>query len=647
MKIFKSFLSFLFLILFLSGCDSITQTVELRSPDGRLKVEISLNQDGKLFYSVFFDNEQLLINSKLGLVMEDSDFSENLSFKDLTSAKRIEESYKLITGKKVDHYYLADETVLSFLNNSGEQMDLIVRLSDNGFAYRYFFPGNSNEIKYITEELSSFNFPAGTLGWLSPMAVAKTGWESSNPSYEEYYEYGISAGSPSPLGAGWVYPALFRYNDIWMLISEADLHRNYCGTRLEPGEREYEYKVGFPDEREVIFNSELKPESTLPWLSPWRLMAVGSLADIVESTLGTDLAAPSLDMDFSWVKPGYASWSWIMYKDESVNYKTSLEYIDFASAMNWEYCLIDVNWDRNIGYDGIKELAAYAKLKKVKLILWYNSAGDWNTTPYTPRGALLSSEQRRKEFERLSEMGIAGVKVDFFGGDGQSVIEYYHDIFKDAAEYQLTVNCHGATLPRGWHRTYPNLVTIEAVKGMEFVTFEQENANEAPRQNTMQVFSRNVFDPMDYTPMNLTGKIQGINRITTSAHELALPLLFTSGIQHLAETPEGVDEQALYVKDFLKSLPTKWLETKFIDGFPGEYAVLAKRAENAWYILGINGIDAEVELNLKLDFLSEEAIGNLIIDGSLANEFDLIETNNNLSLTMKPNGGFVAWFPVE
>ncbi|MEJ2546126.1 MAG: glycoside hydrolase family 97 catalytic domain-containing protein, partial [Calditrichaceae bacterium] len=187
----------------------------------------------------------------------------------------------------------------------------------------------------------------------------------------------------------------------------------------------------------------------------------------------------------SWLEPGIASWSWVILKDNETVYDTQKEFIDFAAKMNWEYCLIDALWDTQIGYDKIKELADYAKTKNVKILLWYNSAGDWNTTPQTPRDKMLTNKSRRTEFQILHDMGIGGIKVDFFGGDGQSMMQYYIDILKDAAKYNLAVNFHGCTFPRGWYRTYPNLVSMEAIRGEEYVTFAQGNADRQPSHCTV------------------------------------------------------------------------------------------------------------------------------------------------------------------
>ena len=152
----------------------------------------------------------------------------------------------------------------------------------------------------------------------------------------------------------------------------------------------------------------------------------------------------------------------------------------------------------------------------MNILLWYNSAGDWNTVKMTLKDKMVTRESRVAEFKRIRDMGVKGVKIDFFGGDGQSVIKYYHEILKDAADYQLLVNFHGATLPRGWGRTYPHLVTTEAVKGFEIITFNQSDANVEATHCAMLPFTRNAFDPMDFTPTNLYSIPTRSKRKTTS-----------------------------------------------------------------------------------------------------------------------------------
>ncbi|MFC2137423.1 glycoside hydrolase family 97 catalytic domain-containing protein, partial [Bacteroidota bacterium] len=282
-------------------------------------------------------------------------------------------------------------------------------------------------------------------------------------------------------------------------------------------------------------------------------------------------------------------------------------------------------------------------LLKFGILLWYNSSGDWNDTPYTPKNLLINHESRMKEFNKIKEMGAVGVKVDFFGGDGQSVIEYYHGIMSDAAKVGLMVNFHGCTLPRGWQRTYPNLVNMESVKGMEFLTFDQRNADVATNHNSVLPYTRNIYDPMDYTPVCFS-EIPNFKRYSTQAHELALAVIFLGGIQHYAEIPEGMAKVPNYVKELMKEIPIGWDETKFIDGYPGKDAIIARRSGDTWYIAGINGENKKKEYTIDLSF-TETTKGILVNDGNNNRSFTKLDVNLNISKTinigMKENGGFL------
>jgi hypothetical protein len=633
-------------ILFVAlGCFSTlnAQTI-VKSPDKAIDVKVELTANGELNYSVNYKQQQLLQPSKLGLILTNNNFSEGLKLVSVSKPKKVKESYELYAGKRRMNSYEANEQTVKITNANGASMDVIFRVSNHGVAFRYLLTGNSKEQQYITEEKTAYRFANGSKGFLQPMSVAKTGWCETNPSYEEHYVMDVKPGTQSPLGAGWIYPALFNNDKVWMLISETAIERNYCGTRLVPGKNDNEFQVGFPDARETFTNSFVNPQSVLPWATPWRLMAIGSLADVAESTLGTDLADAAPAKDYSWVKPGIASWSWIIKKDESVNYNDSKEYIDFAAKMHWSYCLIDADWDRRIGYEKIEELSKYAQSKNVGLILWYNSSGDWNSTVYSPKSALLTHEAREKEFARIEKLGIKGVKVDFFGGDGQPMMAYYLDILDDAYNHHLTVNFHGATLPRGWERTYPHLVTTEAIKGMEFITFDQQIADKQPWHCAMLPFTRNVFDPMDFTPMNLTS-LPGIQRRTTSAFELALPTLFISGIQHLAETPDMLNKVPDYVISYLQNIPSRWDDSKLIDGYPGKLAIMARKAGNTWYIAGINGEGVAKKVTIDLSFIKKALSSQMITDGKEPGTFTQqtidLKKNKTTQVELLPNGGFV------
>lgn len=632
-------------LLFPVFCSTSLQAQEMRvqSPDKKVELLVNRTETGKLFYSITYRGKAVLRESALGITRKDADFSAGLNWVNAGPVEKQTDQYTLGNGKKRNVLYQANRRVLQLTSSTGEAFHIVFQLSNDGVAYRYIFPEKSAEKKYITREHSSFHFYPETRAWLQPKTEAQSGWEHSNPSYEAHYQLDIPAGTASPGPNGWVYPALFKYGDTWMLLTEAALGRTYCGTALQQFAPDNEYTVNFPQEPEKFTNGALYPESTLPWELPWRIIAIGTLKTITESTLGTDLALPAKETDPSFIRPGRASWSWIMSKDNYIIYSEQKKYIDFAADMGWEYCLVDAAWDKKIGYDSIQLLADYAKGKNVGLILWYNSAGSWNTVKYTPKDLLLTHEGRMKEFGRIHKMGIKGVKVDFFGGDGQSMISYYQDILEDAAANQLLVNFHGATLPRGWHRTFPNLMTTEAVYGYEMITFNQKDADVAAPHMVMSAFVRNVFDPMDFTPVNLY-KVPGKQRRTSSAFELATSVIFLSGIQHYAESPEGMAQMKPEVIQFMREVPVTWDETRFLYGYPGLSYVVARRSGTRWYIAGINADNTELDLTLALPFIKKGKTGKLYAmqDGELtrlAYTTSIRKGHNHFFI--KPNDGFV------
>lgn len=621
----------------------------LTSPNGRLRVQFNLDVEGVARYDVTLDGRPALLPSRLGLVRADRDCSTRLKLVGESPIERITDDYTLLTGKRRLNHYVANRRMLDLTIPGGEHLHVIFQVSDDGVAFRYEFPQVSAQLHRITSERSSYHFLPGTEAWLQPMAVAKSGWREVNPDYEEIYDQAIIAGTPPTTGSGWAYPALFRSGGTWLLVSEGSLPRNYCGSRLRSSWRSTEYTVGFPDPLEGMGGGPVFPQSTLPWRTPWRFVVVGSLKTIAESTLGTDLADPPTAGALSPAAgPGKASWSWPLQGDTATIFDVQKHYIDYAAAMHWQYTLIDAWWDQQIGYERVGELVRYATSKGVRILLWYNSAGQWNTTPLTPRDRMLDHASRIAEFERLKAMGVAGLKIDFFGGDGQSVIEYYHDILDDAAPYGFVMNFHGATLPRGWQRSYPQLMTMEAVRGLEYVTFDQKNAEDEPTHAAMLPFTRNVFDPMDFTPLVLD-HINGIERRTSSAFELALSVLFTSGIQHYAETPEGMARAPNYVQAFLREVPAVWDQMQFVDGFPGRYVVIARQGNGHWYVAGINAQKSAIDLKLSFADLHVPGTATLITDGDGGNQsyreqVVRVADDGSLAITVRPRGGFVLRF---
>lgn len=618
-------------------CDA--QQNSIHSPDKNITVTV-LQTGGIPYYKVSYRNKEVIKPSRLGLITTTADYSTGLQLQNVSSITPVKEKYELFTGKKSLVNYQANKRTFSFAAADKKILQVIFQVSNDGLAFRYIIPATSGDSITVSDELTHFVLDTSARGFLQPMQTAKTGFESTNPAYEDNYRQNIPAGTAS--SAGWVYPALFRQGDVWILLTEAGMDGTYCATRLSCVKGDPSYKISFPDPRETISLDGILPRSGQPLRSPWRVITIGSLATIVESTSGTDLASATTLRNRSWIKPGKSSWSWIMSKDDFITYDEQKRYIDFAADMKWQYCLVDASWDTRIGYDKIRELAAYATSKNVGLLLWYNSAGNWNTVKMTPKDKMLTHESRMKEFALLKEMGVKGVKIDFFGGDGRSVIQYYIDILNDAARFEMLVNFHGATLPRGWSRTYPHLVTTEAVKGFEMVTFSQGDAHREANHSAMLPFTRNAFDPMDFTSVNLYRIPTHVKRKTTSAFELAASVLFLSGIQHFAESPDGMTHVPAEVKSFLQRLPVRWDDVKFIEGFPGKYAVIARKAGAKWYVAGFNGDSTSRTIQLNLaPFKAKKAL--LIKDGVDQLSFDISSPLPSAvrSVTMQAEGGFV------
>jgi hypothetical protein len=618
--------------------------LEITSPDGQLKVTISV-EDGRLGYRVAYDSKELVAWSPLGLETSAGDFRSDVKIVDEGKVETIKKSYDTPLGKQRYVFVDARQQMIEIENATGQQLGVQFYVDNSGVAFRYrMAPTDGNvEVLSLVEVLSeatSFAFPKGTRSHLHPMAKAKTGWSRTQPSYEEHYVQG-PAGTPSTMEQGWCLPALFEVPTRgWVLIGETGVDSNYFGSRLAHESPDRVYKIDLPQAEEHLSESPIT--ATVAggnWL-PWRFLVVGeSLEPVVASTLATDLVEPLYELDWK-PQPGRAAWSWLALKDAHTVEKTQREFIDMAAKLNFEYVLVDADWDRQIGREKLEELAKYAKEKGVRVLLWYNSNGDWNDAPYTPQDCMDTPEAREKEMAWLEEIGIAGIKVDFFGGDKQAVMVLYDGILRDAAKHKLMVNFHGATIPRGWDRMYPNFATCEAVRGMEFCTFEQVNADQEPSHSTILPFTRNVIGPMDFTPVMIGEKLASSpnapTRRTTLGFELALPIIFHTPIQHFGLVPEDLDRLPDFAVDYLKEVPTTWDETRLIDGKPGKFVVLARKKNGREYIGAINGTDEPLTISIPKEFVDGATV--IVDDAEGLVQESLPEDGN---LTLQPHGGAV------
>lgn len=523
---------------------------------------------------------------------------------------------------------------------------MIVRAYPEGVAFAYSFPGPAEKSVVITDESTGFKLPSGR-AWMLPYdRVAE--W---SPAYEGEWRDGIPVGTApdDEKTAGWCFPALFSVRGHWVLITEVGLDGASFAAHLQPEAPAGLYRIRLPEDAETYGVAPREATAPLPWQSPWRVIMVGdSPGAIWESSLVHHLSPPCALADISWIKPGRVSWSWWSDHSSGSDYDRLVPFVDLAAQLGWEYSLIDADWHVMKNGD-IWKLNAYAKSRGVGLILWYNSGGKHTRVMNAgPRDLMDDPVIRDREMAKLEAAGIRGIKVDFFQSDKQHIIELYLDIIRDAARHHLLVDFHGATLPRGWTRTYPNLLSMEAVRGAEQY-WDKNFAARAHTFHTIYPFTRNVVGPMDYTPVIFgDSPAQKSNQPhqTTNPHELALSVVFESGLQHFADTPANYLAAPHYVRDFLKIVPVAWDETRALAGAPGDLALVARRKGPDWFVAGLNGTDAPRAVAVPLGFLSAgEFSAALIHDAVTPRNFAHRAFNTTsatpLTVDLAGRGGFV------
>ena len=454
----------------------------------------------------------------------------------------VTDDYRMLSGKRLHCTNEARE----YEAKLSENLRLVLRLYNDGIAFRYVFSGLRNQV--LPKEQTTYLIPEGTKRWMQQWTEA---YESFFPLTTTYKV------EPIPSFSG-----IFKSADFRVV----------------------------PDKNDVRVSGI--------WRSPWRVAIIGSLGDVVESTLITDVSAPNKLLDTSWIHPGVVSWIYWAYNHGSNDYQIIKKYVDMAVTLKLPYVLIDAEWDEMQDGRTIEEAVAYATTQGVKPLIWYNSSVGWVDGAPGPKFRLNKPEDREREFAWCEKIGVAGVKIDFFSGDNQMNMDYCIDLLECAARHHLLVNFHGATIPRGWQRTYPNLLSTEGVYGAEWYNNVPTFTAQAARHNATLPFTRNVIGPMDYTPCAFSDSQHP--HITSKAHELALTVLFESGLQHLADKPESYLAQPQAVQDFFTELPTVWDETRFVSGCPGKSAVLARRFGHSWYVAGINGLDEAQTFSLDL-----------------------------------------------
>ncbi len=524
----------------------------------------------------------------------------------LTRKSNVNEKYQMLLGKR----QMCQAKGVEYQYSLASGGSLILRVYNDGVAFRLM---SRASMDFNGEQPVAVSFAPATNNWLQK-------WVDS---YEEFFP----KNRLTKKGDRWAYPSLFEYgNGVFALLTEADVHKDNAASCLYSTDKKGEFTI-VADENVNI-----------PKMSTWKTVIIGKLADVVESTLVTTLSEPCRIDDTSWIEPGVAAWVYWAYNHGSNDFNIIKKYTDMAKKLRLPYVLIDAEWDEFKDGKTVEDAVRYATDNGVKPIIWYNSSVGWINGAPGPKFRLNNPDDREKEFAWCEKIGVKGVKIDFFSGDNNLNMKYMIELLESAAKHHLLVNFHGATLPRGWQRTYPNLVSTEGVYGAEWYNNVPTFTDKAAAHNATLPFTRNVVGSMDYTPCAFTDSQHP--HITTHAHELALTALYESGIQHLADRPESFLAQPAEVKNYLSELPTAWDETRLLAGYPGEYVVMARRKGSTWHIAGINGTDK--------DFSAKFSTRNL---GKLGRDITIFSDGNPWNITkgqslpneieMKPRGGFV------
>lgn len=571
-------------LLSLLCCSLFSCNKEQVSPNGKITLTYSNENQSHSFHLTYTDAQgkhDVLNLPAIGLLTADGG-GKNLELKSISDAQAIHDEYIMLTGKREQCSNDANEYTYSFKDSLDRELRMVFRLYNDGVAFRYEIPELTETT--IQEELTVYRIPEGKNRWI----------QTYDPGYEKFFPISTTGEDKK---RQWGYPALIEASEnVFALISEAGIEKMHSGSYLKNENEVTDYKV--------TLDKNEKPVSG-HWFSPWRIVIIGSLADVVESTLITDVSPENRIGDISWIQPGSVSWIYWAYNHGSNDYQIVKKYVDLAVELSLPYILIDAEWDEMSNGGTIEDAIRYAKERNVKPLIWYNSSTAWikEWGAPGPHQRLNKPEDREKEFAWLEQMGVAGVKIDFFAGDLQETMEYYIDLMECAVKHKLLVNFHGATIPRGWQRTYPNLMTIEAVYGAEWYNNAPILTPRAAAHNATLPFTRNVIGPMDYTPCTFSDSQHP--HITSHGHELALTVLFESALQHLADRPESYLAQPEEVKNFLSNLPTTWDDTRLVSGYPAEYVVMARQKDNQWYVGGLNGTDANKTINLDWSFLED------------------------------------------
>jgi alpha-glucosidase len=570
-------------------------------PEGAaLDGELTLDSAGRVALDVRRGDDVVVSAQRLGLVGSDGDFRSGLSFVDRVDQEVVDQ-YTMTTGKQEDREYRHTESVFTFENGVGARFSIAVRLADDGAAYRYLVGGEGEH--RVDDESGSWLLPGDGAAWMQ---------RSYAVNYEAEW---MTTTATAANGTGSVgYPALFEQGDQYVLLTESDLHGDYSGSHLSHGTGSLRYSVDLFEGEPVTSTGDLS--------TPWRVAIVGDLDEVVESTIVDDLATPNqlAEADTSWIRTGVSSWSWLTDWNSPKDEARQRDFVDLSAEMGWEYVLLDEGWDAS----WVPRTVRYAQSKGVDVLIWFHSRD------------LRTQAQRDEWLPKLASWGVSGIKVDFMDTDSQSIHQWYDQIAADTAKHRLMINFHGASLPTGMQRTWPHIMTYEAVRGAE--------NGISPQRSLTVPFTRNVVGSMDWTPVTFS---RG-NGNSSKAHEVAMAIVYESGWQHMSDKPESYAAEPNAVP-FLQNIPAEWKKTELISGRPGSNVVLARQSDDRWFVGGMRAGSGEpLQLPLgDLPGLGKNVLVDLLTDDGANGSATVASTvtsttDDTLTVPTATNGGFAA-----
>ena len=587
----------------------------LFSPDKRICLRVEQTKDGGLSWSAMMDGKRAVGDSPLGLVSNLGKFTRGLELQSKWE-RAVQDRYTLIGAKKFEVETIANELVLSF-EKKGILFQIIARAYPDGIAFRYSIQGEKGKLLRISAEESGLLVPPGARVFAMPYT----------PNHED-----VAQRRKSPeLKGEFSLPILYQTekDSIWALVNEAAPTGEYFGASVK-GQTDGLLRIGAPPEQKKLV------ETTLPFFTPWRYVVLGDLAAIAENTLAENLCPPCALEDTSWIRPGVTAWTWLC-RERTDNLSTYKKYIDLAAEMHWQYLLMDEGWqpraqDQRKGvYAGyhpwMRDLVEYAHEKRIGLILWLHHRD-------------LDTAEKQKKLLDFAKMGIRGVKVDFFDSQSQDTMRLYERLQRLTAELHLLFNPHGANKSMGERRTWPHNLTREGIFGHEQELGNRPEALNAQHNCTLP-FTRCAVGAADYTPM-LSYRNSGSRRPFTVLHMAALSVVLESGIPCLADRAETYRETPL--KPFFTALPAAWTDTLLLEGAPGEYATLARRCGDYWYIAAVCDAARTAEIPLRC-LGAGEFHAEVYRDGETRGEVVVqtltVDRETVLSIPLQKTGGVV------